>query len=182
MCRATTDKQSCPPCPAAGIETRMFYSVQRDEVYCKIRCPLDRLEREAVSFLRSLVDALSRRIGVNLTASQAVQHICWTGLWHLASEFYTCPVSLLLSKNESKTRSRQVGTLISRSFFSLDLLYHVHSLEDHVVFLRRIRVRVFDLRILTPFIILSGLPGRSVKRYASTDSTTKIAAALPAHS
>lgn len=27
----------------------MFYSVQRDEVYCKIRCPLERLEREAVS-------------------------------------------------------------------------------------------------------------------------------------
>ncbi len=27
----------------------MFYSVQRDEVYCKIRCPLERLQREAVS-------------------------------------------------------------------------------------------------------------------------------------
>lgn len=46
------------PCPTnhdfsapgfAGIETRMFYSVQRDEVYCKIRCPLERLEHEAVS-------------------------------------------------------------------------------------------------------------------------------------
>jgi hypothetical protein len=32
---------------AGGMETRMYYSVQRDEVYCKIRCPLDRLEREA---------------------------------------------------------------------------------------------------------------------------------------
>ncbi|CAM9243719.1 unnamed protein product [Hapterophycus canaliculatus] len=32
---------------AGGIETRMFYSVQRDEVYCKIRCPLERLKREA---------------------------------------------------------------------------------------------------------------------------------------
>lgn len=30
----------------------MFYSVQRDEVYCKIRCPLERLEREAVSLQR----------------------------------------------------------------------------------------------------------------------------------
>lgn len=27
----------------------MFYSARRDEVYCKIRCPLERLEREAVS-------------------------------------------------------------------------------------------------------------------------------------
>lgn len=35
----------------AGIETRMFYSVQRDEVYCKIRCPLERLQREAVSLV-----------------------------------------------------------------------------------------------------------------------------------
>ncbi|CAM9104726.1 unnamed protein product [Ectocarpus sp. 13 AM-2016] len=32
---------------AGGIGTRMFYSVQRDEVYCKIRCPLERLQREA---------------------------------------------------------------------------------------------------------------------------------------
>ncbi|CAM9434451.1 unnamed protein product [Discosporangium mesarthrocarpum] len=32
---------------AGGLETCMYYSVQRDEVYCKIRCPLERLEREA---------------------------------------------------------------------------------------------------------------------------------------
>lgn len=38
----------------AGIETRMFYSVQRDEVYCKIRCPLERLQREAVSLVATL--------------------------------------------------------------------------------------------------------------------------------
>jgi hypothetical protein len=31
----------------AGLQTKLFYSVQRDEVYCKIRCPLKRLEREA---------------------------------------------------------------------------------------------------------------------------------------
>ncbi len=30
-----------------GIETRMYYSLQRDAIYCKIRCPLDRLSREA---------------------------------------------------------------------------------------------------------------------------------------
>lgn len=31
----------------AGLETSQFYSVQRDEVYCKIRCPLDRLVAQA---------------------------------------------------------------------------------------------------------------------------------------
>lgn len=30
-----------------GLETRLFYSVQADEVYCKIRAPLDRLLKEA---------------------------------------------------------------------------------------------------------------------------------------
>jgi len=36
----------------AGLETSQFYSVQRDEVYCKIRCPLDRLvaQADAVDF------------------------------------------------------------------------------------------------------------------------------------
>ena len=37
----------------------MFYSVQRDEVYCKIRCPLERLEREAVSFQRNFTGSYS---------------------------------------------------------------------------------------------------------------------------
>ena len=27
----------------AGLDTAQFYSVQRDEVYCKIRCPLSKL-------------------------------------------------------------------------------------------------------------------------------------------
>lgn len=31
----------------AGLETRLFYSCQHDEVYCKIRCPLRRLMLEA---------------------------------------------------------------------------------------------------------------------------------------
>jgi len=31
----------------AGLQNRLFYSVQRDEVYCKIRCPMPRLLREA---------------------------------------------------------------------------------------------------------------------------------------
>lgn len=30
-----------------GLETRLFYSCQHDEVYCKIRAPLERLMREA---------------------------------------------------------------------------------------------------------------------------------------
>lgn len=34
---------------AAGLHTSQFYSVQRDEVYCKIRCPRDRLVAQAVS-------------------------------------------------------------------------------------------------------------------------------------
>jgi len=33
----------------AGLETSQFYSVQRDEVYCKVRCPLDRLVSQADS-------------------------------------------------------------------------------------------------------------------------------------
>jgi hypothetical protein len=33
---------------AAGLHTSQFYSVQRDEVYCKIRCPRDRLVAQAV--------------------------------------------------------------------------------------------------------------------------------------
>lgn len=45
----TQDFLLSTPLAPAGIETRMFYSVQRDEVYCKIRCPLERLQREAVS-------------------------------------------------------------------------------------------------------------------------------------
>ncbi|CAM9468938.1 unnamed protein product [Pylaiella littoralis] len=47
---------------AGGIETRMFYSVQRDEVYCKIRCPLERLQREAdrVGY-KTLLDANNLR-------------------------------------------------------------------------------------------------------------------------
>jgi hypothetical protein len=32
---------------SGGLETRLFYSVQVDEVYCKIRCPIDRLLKEA---------------------------------------------------------------------------------------------------------------------------------------
>ena len=32
---------------AGGLEMRLFYSVQADEVYCKLRCPLDRLMKEA---------------------------------------------------------------------------------------------------------------------------------------
>jgi hypothetical protein len=31
----------------AGLETKLFYSIQNDEVYCKIRCPLKRLMLEA---------------------------------------------------------------------------------------------------------------------------------------
>ena len=31
----------------AGLQNKLFYSVQRDEVYCKIRCPLPRLLKEA---------------------------------------------------------------------------------------------------------------------------------------
>jgi hypothetical protein len=31
----------------AGLENKLFYSVQRDEVYCKIRCAMPRLEVEA---------------------------------------------------------------------------------------------------------------------------------------
>lgn len=31
----------------AGLQNKLFYSVQRDEVYCKIRCPMPRLLREA---------------------------------------------------------------------------------------------------------------------------------------
>ena len=30
-----------------GLETKMFYSVKRDEVYCKVRASLDRLCKEA---------------------------------------------------------------------------------------------------------------------------------------
>jgi hypothetical protein len=30
-----------------GLETRLFYSAQADEVYCKVRAPLDRLQQEA---------------------------------------------------------------------------------------------------------------------------------------
>jgi hypothetical protein len=32
---------------AGGLEIRLFYSLQRKEVFCKIRCPLSRLERHA---------------------------------------------------------------------------------------------------------------------------------------
>jgi hypothetical protein len=32
---------------AGGLETYMYYSVQKDEVYCKIRAPLPRLKQEA---------------------------------------------------------------------------------------------------------------------------------------
>jgi len=32
---------------AGGMETRLFYSVQHDEVYCKIRAPLERIMKEA---------------------------------------------------------------------------------------------------------------------------------------
>jgi hypothetical protein len=32
---------------AGGLETYMYYSVQRDEVYCKVRAPLPRLKQEA---------------------------------------------------------------------------------------------------------------------------------------
>lgn len=31
----------------AGLQTKMFFSVQSDEIYCKIRCPLKRLLKEA---------------------------------------------------------------------------------------------------------------------------------------
>ncbi|CAN0047779.1 unnamed protein product, partial [Laminaria digitata] len=51
-----------------GIETRMFYSVQRDEVYCKIRCPLERLGREA------------DRVGYKtLLDANALRHTCQHG-------------------------------------------------------------------------------------------------------
>jgi len=32
---------------SAGLETKLFYSTQRDECYCKIRCPPPRLEQQA---------------------------------------------------------------------------------------------------------------------------------------
>ena len=32
---------------AGGLETYLYYSVQRDEVYCKVRAPLPRLKQEA---------------------------------------------------------------------------------------------------------------------------------------
>ncbi|RYG63341.1 hypothetical protein EON64_16115 [archaeon] len=32
---------------SAGLETRLFYSMSRKEVFCKVRCPLPLLERHA---------------------------------------------------------------------------------------------------------------------------------------
>jgi hypothetical protein len=32
---------------AGGLEIRLFYSLQRKEVFCKIRCPLSRLQKHA---------------------------------------------------------------------------------------------------------------------------------------
>lgn len=44
----------------AGLETRLFYSIQHDEVYCKIRCSLQRLMQEADrSGYRLLLDSVN---------------------------------------------------------------------------------------------------------------------------
>ncbi|KAG5190771.1 calcium-activated chloride channel-domain-containing protein [Tribonema minus] len=32
---------------AGGMETRMYYNAQRDEICCKVRCPVERLQKEA---------------------------------------------------------------------------------------------------------------------------------------
>ncbi|CAM9653012.1 unnamed protein product, partial [Phaeothamnion confervicola] len=58
---------------SGGFETRMYYSVQRDEVYCKIRCPLDRLEREA--------DRVDYKLQLEPLALQAVCEAGRPGRW-----------------------------------------------------------------------------------------------------
>ena len=54
----------------AGLETKLFYSTQRDECYCKIRCPPARMEYQA-DLVRSLPPAAiaSRQGGAALSAA-----------------------------------------------------------------------------------------------------------------
>ncbi|CAM9350095.1 unnamed protein product [Choristocarpus tenellus] len=58
---------------AGGLETCMYYSVQRDEVYCKIRCPLDRLGREA--------DRIGYMLLLDANSLRAICHHGRPGKW-----------------------------------------------------------------------------------------------------
>lgn len=73
----------------------MFYSVQRDEVYCKIRCPLERLKREAVSLA-----AYAQRLVYGGTSTRA-----YTGGINVFSHrtFFgiVCPLAARTEKRDS---------------------------------------------------------------------------------
>lgn len=54
---------------SAGLHTHPFYSVQRDEVYCKVRCPLKRLMEQA------------DQIDHNMQLDEGAWASCVCGVW-----------------------------------------------------------------------------------------------------
>jgi anoctamin-10/anoctamin-7 len=58
---------------AGGLEVRLFYSLQRKEIFCKIRCPLERIQRHA--------DLVDMRLALD---SEELEKLCKAGrdgLW-----------------------------------------------------------------------------------------------------
>lgn len=58
----------------AGLETRLFYSIQHDEVYCKIRAPLTRLMIEA--------DRIDYKLLLDPNAIEAIMTAGRPGKWN----------------------------------------------------------------------------------------------------
>ena len=71
---------------AAGCETKMFFSVQRDEVYVKVRASLDRLKQQAddIDFKMAL-DPVSRGCVIRVT------HACSRIAAHSGEAAYSRP-------------------------------------------------------------------------------------------
>lgn len=65
----------------AGLQNKLFYSVQRDELYCKIRCSLPRLQREA-DRINYLLPLEPTRLCLALRSGKQVGPVekQWTGI------------------------------------------------------------------------------------------------------
>ena len=62
----------------AGLETKMFFSLQRDEVFVKIRCPLERLKKHADDMdYKLLLDPVKLRIHANKGKRDAKGNWVW---------------------------------------------------------------------------------------------------------